>query len=287
VSDPLDSLHPSYSDYDSYRGPPSTGIRIPGPATASGVLPNVNDILPPGVTAFDYLFPARRSATPELQYPAEDVLRAVTPPPRTTTLELHFVDSPEGPALSPLLALAHIASIARPASAPPISYDEDIEILAPNRPASALACPDPLDVAQPQEEETPTEFTFGPPSRSAPRYYNRSTEPSPNRSHTPFVEPPTPLEPTQLTYPSVPRVDRFYRESRPLPPLPQIIPVPLVQPNQQPITGPEYRPSPQEEVHQVARPSEGLFCGFLEEIYISSVLPTRTPRELRHFQQHC
>jgi hypothetical protein len=96
-----------------------------------------------------------------------------------------------------------------------------------------------------------------------------------------------PLEPTQLTYPSVPRVDRFYRESRPLPPLPQIIPVPLVQPNQQPIAEPKYRPSPQEEVHQVTRPSEGLFCGFPEEIYISSVLPTRTPRELRHFQQHC
>jgi hypothetical protein len=132
----------------------------------------------PGVTAFDYLFPARRSATPELQYPAEDVLRAITPPPRTTTLELHFVDSPEGPALSPLLALAHIASIARPASAPPTSYDEDIEILAPNRPASALAYPDPLNIAQPQEEETPTEFTFGPPSRSAsPSYHVRSPTP--------------------------------------------------------------------------------------------------------------
>jgi hypothetical protein len=206
VSDPLDFLHHSYSDYDSYRGPPSTGIRIPGPATAAGVLPNINDILLPGITAFDYLFPPRRVATPELQYPAEEALRTVTPPPRTTTLEIHFVDSPEGLALSPLLALAHIASIARPASAPPISYNEDIEILAPNRPASALAYPDPLNVAQPQEEETPTEFTFGPPSRSAsPSYHVRSPTPvSPlSRMPSPFSFSPTP-EPSPRPLPRVP-----------------------------------------------------------------------------------
>src|SRR6202789_1907566 len=114
MSRPFDSLHPSYSDYDSYRGPPSTGIRIPGPATATGILPNVNDILPPGVTAFDYLFPARRSVTPELQYPAEDVLRAVTPPPRSVSLNPQPAQGP-GPFLSPLNALAHVALITRPA----------------------------------------------------------------------------------------------------------------------------------------------------------------------------
>src|ERR1700679_3294652 len=47
MSRPFDSLHPSYSDYDSYRGPPSTGIRIPGPATAAGILPNINDVVTP------------------------------------------------------------------------------------------------------------------------------------------------------------------------------------------------------------------------------------------------
>ena len=30
-----------------------------------------------------------------------------------------------------------------------------------------------------------------------------------------------------------------------------------------------------------------LHCYFPEEIYISSVLPTQTPQELRHFQKHC
>jgi hypothetical protein len=30
-----------------------------------------------------------------------------------------------------------------------------------------------------------------------------------------------------------------------------------------------------------------LHCYYPEEIYLSSVLPTRTPRELRHFQEHC
>src|ERR1700679_1778765 len=118
MSDPFDSLHPSYSDYDSYRGPPSTGICIPGPATAAGVFPNVNDVLSPGVTAFDYLFPDCRSATPKFQYPAEGVLRAVTPPPRSNSLGFQDAGSP-GPFLSPLNALAHVASITRPASAPP------------------------------------------------------------------------------------------------------------------------------------------------------------------------
>jgi hypothetical protein len=154
VSDPFDSLHPSYSDYDSYRGPPSTRIHIPGPATASGTSPNVNDILLQGVTAFDYLFPVCRSATPELQYPAEDVLRAVTPPPRSHSLDVQAASSPR-PFLSPLVALAHIASITRPTLAPPTPHDEDIHLFAPASPVT-FHYPDPLDVTQPQEEEAPT-----------------------------------------------------------------------------------------------------------------------------------
>ena len=30
-----------------------------------------------------------------------------------------------------------------------------------------------------------------------------------------------------------------------------------------------------------------LHCHYLEKIYLSSVLPTRTPRELQSFQHHC
>jgi hypothetical protein len=88
-----------------------------------------------------------------------------------------------------------------------------------------------------------------------------------------------PLEPM---YPSI---GRFYREDCPLPSLPQISPVPVT-PTTEP-TGTSYRPSPQEEVHQVTFPSEEFYCRLPEEVYVSSVLPTRTPRELRHFQQYC
>jgi hypothetical protein len=216
VSDPFDSLHPSYSNYDSYRGPPSTGIRISGPATASGIAPNVNDILPSGVTAFDYLFPVRRSATPDLQYPAEDVLRAVTLPPRSHSLDIQATSSP-GPFLSPLVALAHIASITRPASAPPTPHDEDIHLFAPASPVT-FHYPDPLDVAQSQKEEAPTEFTFGPPSRSASlSYHIRSPSPSSPLSRTP--------SPFAFSLSPVPA-------SRPLPRVPSPPPLSVDQGNQ-------------------------------------------------------
>jgi hypothetical protein len=218
VSDPFDSLHPSYSDYDSYRGPPSTGIRIPGPTTASGTVPNVNDILPQGVTAFDYLFPVRRSATPELQYPAEDVLWAITPPPRSNSLDFQTAGSP-GPFLSPLNALVHVASLAHPASAPPTPHDKDIHLFAPASPVT-FHYPDPLDVAPSQEEEAPTEFTFGPPSRSAsPSYHVRSPSPrSPiSRTLSPFAFSPSPVP-----------------APRPLPRVPSPLPPSLDQENQRP-----------------------------------------------------
>jgi hypothetical protein len=219
VSDPFDSLHLSYSDYDSYRGPPSTGIHIPGPTTASGVLPNVNDVLPPGVTAFDYLFPTRHSATPELQYPAEDVLWAITPPPRSNSLGFQSTERPDGPFLSPLVTLAHVASITCPASAPPTPHNEDTHLFALASPTS-FEYPDPLNVAQSQEEEAPTEFTFGPPSRSAsPSYHVRSPSPrSPiSRMLSPFSFSPLPVS-----------------TSRPLPRVPSPPPPSLEQENHQP-----------------------------------------------------
>jgi hypothetical protein len=218
VSDPFDSLHPSYSDYDSYRGPPSTGIRIPGPTTASGAPPNVNDILPQGVTAFDYLFPVRRSATPELQYPAENVLRAVTTPPRSHSLDIQAASSP-GPFLSPLNALVHVAFLTCPASAPPTPHNEDIHLFAPASPVT-FEYPDPLDVAQSQEEETPTEFTFGPPSRSAsPSYHIHSPSPRFPVSRTP--------SPFAFSLSPVP-------SPRPLPRVPSPLPPSLEQENHRP-----------------------------------------------------
>ena len=94
--------------------------------------------------------------TPELQYPAEDTLRAVTPPINSSdnALQLYLEDSPQGP-LSHLLTLANVATLQRPTS---ISPDTDgILIASP----VALRYPDPLHVNQSQEEEAPSEHTFG------------------------------------------------------------------------------------------------------------------------------
>ena len=46
-------------------------------------------------------------------------------------------------------------------------------------------------------------------------------------------------------------------------------------------------PYNQVSVHQIPVQAQDLHCHHPEEIYLSSVLPTRTPRELRYFQDHC
>ena len=54
----------------------------------------------------------------------------------------------------------------------------------------------------------------------------------------------------------------------------------------------EFRPivervTDSEESHYVPVQANELHCHYPEKIYLSSVLPTRTPQELRNFQQHC
>jgi hypothetical protein len=44
---------------------------------------------------------------------------------------------------------------------------------------------------------------------------------------------------------------------------------------------------PLQEAHQIPVNSQKLHCYLPEEIYLSSVLPSRTPRELRYLQDHC
>jgi hypothetical protein len=89
---------------------------------------------------------------------------------------------------------------------------------------------------------------------------------------TPCSEPQSSMQPTGPVYPSQPQVT--YAK-----------PGEISQPQRSPFTA--YRSSPQEEVHQISFPTEENYCYLPEEIYLSSVLPTRTPRELRHFQRHC
>ena len=54
----------------------------------------------------------------------------------------------------------------------------------------------------------------------------------------------------------------------------------------------EFRPiveriTDSEESHYVPVQARELHCHYPEKIYLSSVLPTRTPRELQNFQHHC
>ena len=73
---------------------------------------------------------------------------------------------------------------------------------------------------------------------------------------------------------------RFYQENPlPAPPPPQLQEVRRTQPSR--------RTTPPEEVHQIPVVTQDSYPYFPEEIFLSSVLPTRTPRELRAYQQHC
>jgi hypothetical protein len=146
VSNPLDFLHPVYSDYDpGIQGPLSgfiePGIRIAGPPTASGVYPNVLDLVVPGVTTWDLLFPGiprvtladlhpefysppvrpldllncttpRRSESPELQH---IVSQALTPVSTENALGLYNLTEPP---LSPLSLLTSVAALAHHRSLP-------------------------------------------------------------------------------------------------------------------------------------------------------------------------
>jgi hypothetical protein len=49
----------------------------------------------------------------------------------------------------------------------------------------------------------------------------------------------------------------------------------------------QHRTPPRSKAHQIQIRPQELHCYFPEELYLSSVLPTRTHRELRYFQNHC
>ena len=49
----------------------------------------------------------------------------------------------------------------------------------------------------------------------------------------------------------------------------------------------QHRTPPPIDAHQIPATSQELHLHIPEDLYVSSVLPTRTPRELRHFQDHC
>jgi hypothetical protein len=113
----------------------------------------------------------------------------------------------------------------------------------------------------------------------SPHVWQRSASADPNFAQPGIlrINQATPME---FTYPSI---SRFYQrpEERPLP----TPPIHETQTFQEAI--PCSRVSSTDEIHQLTFENQELNCHFPEEIYISSVLPMRTLRELRHFQQHC
>ena len=44
---------------------------------------------------------------------------------------------------------------------------------------------------------------------------------------------------------------------------------------------------PEEEIYRISIQVQNIYLYLPEEIYVSSVLPMRTPRELQYFQDHC
>jgi hypothetical protein len=76
-----------------------------------------------------------------------------------------------------------------------------------------------------------------------------------------------------------PSISHFYQCPLPTPPIQE------TQTFQE--ANPQSRTSLANEIHQLTFENQELNCHFPEEIYVSSVLPMQTPRELQHFQQHC
>jgi hypothetical protein len=83
----------------------------------------------------------------------------------------------------------------------------------------------------------------------------------------PNIYPVNPSQPIEPIFPAVTRVNRFYQD-QPSPDRPDIF---------QDLTDP----------HSISSQTSTAHPSYLEGLYVSSVLPTRTPRDLQNFQHHC
>jgi hypothetical protein len=104
--------------------------------------------------------------------------------------------------------------LASPASTSSLDALAQAAAVAPRSVTPELQYPDPLEVTQPQEEEVPSENTFGPLSRSAsPSYHVRTPSPQSPLSRTPSplaISPPPGPPPSfvQAVSPSTPPSDQ-------------------------------------------------------------------------------
>jgi len=234
VSDHLDFLHPLYTDYDpgDLSGVPSSpGTRIPGsPPGLSGLsrtdqatvsfwetynldnLPATGtpydlSLVNPTTTVFDFAAP-RRSITPELQYP--EVPQASSSNALQLTFDNNNVESPT--ALSPLVTLATVATLARPASAPIVNTDEivapvphrqeegsfvHVPRVPPSSPSYHVHTPSATPVLRPASAHADLDYFIPSPSSSLDANLSVSAEEEENLDNT-EDRPPSPAAPLVL-----------------------------------------------------------------------------------------
>ena len=123
-----------------------------------------------------------------------------------------------------------------------------------------------------------------PRPRLQPRSSNRRSRSQEPRPAPTFVTNESPPDETPL-FVSNPDIRQNYAASSE-PVFPSIYPSRRTPRSHQTATAPP-PPPPTPDLHQNPTDPRFLYRYYPEEIYVSSVLPTRTPRELRHFQDHC
>jgi hypothetical protein len=120
----------------------------------------------------------------------------------------------------------HLAS---PTSTSSLDALAQVAAAAPRSVTPELQYPDPLEVAQPPEEEARSEHTFGPPSRSvSPSYHVCTPSPQPpvSRTPSPLVDTPPPVPPPSLMQ-VVPLSSPPSDQENIRPPLAEVVEAPL------------------------------------------------------------
>jgi hypothetical protein len=119
--------------------------------------------------------------------------------------------------------------LASPTSTSSLDALAQVAAAAPRSVTPELQYPDPLEVAQPPEEEARSEHTFGPPSRSvSPSYHIRTPSPQPpvSRTPSPLVDTPPPVPPPSLVQ-VVPLSSPPSDQENIRPPLAEVVEAPL------------------------------------------------------------
>ena len=132
--------------------------------------------------------------------------------------------------------------------------------------------------------------TTGNPQRSLPGTPHPNAErpflQQPIRQESSGSSPPVIPDPIVRTLPTIPRINQANRSEAFYPSIERPLPIPNHQ-TQVPAWSINEGTSGSEEAHRIPGQEQELHCYHPERIYVSSVIPTRTLRELRDFHAHC